>query len=227
MRTRLSTATGDRLGAQSPGEHEPLLRRLANALSSRPFVHELVQTLAGQGRVAARLGSVVEGLPAKRCLDVGSAAGGFARRLEVAAVAVDVEMEPLIVLRRRSRNSLCVVADARFLPFPKRCFDLVLFVAVSHHLDDEALPGVLNELSRVVGGNLLFLDAVRNDRRRISRWLWQYDRGRFPRSRSALLDSLEDHFEPVRIIDFSVYHQYVVCVARPRGCGNSPGGRDP
>jgi SAM-dependent methyltransferase len=193
-----------------------MLRRFVAAVLSFSFVYELVQSLAGQRKVAERLHGVLRDLPEGRVLDVGSAAGGFALRLGLKPVCLDIDPLPLVSLRRRGRSGDPVAGDATALPFRDRCFDLTLCVAMSHHLSDRALSLLISELCRVTRGHLVFLDAVRNDARSISRWLWRYDRGGFPRTKRALVSSLESRFEIVRVVDFAVYHQYVVCIARPR-----------
>jgi SAM-dependent methyltransferase len=196
--------------------HETRLQRLAAALVSRPFVYDLVQNLAGQAKVAARLRVALERLPPGRVLDVGSSGGGFALRLGVKPVCLDLDLRPLLALRRRGRPAAPVAGDAAQLPFPDRTFDLTLCVALAHHVEDDVLAAVTSELSRVAAGYLIFLEPVRNDARRISRFLWRYDRGRHPRTAEALLAALERDFSVTERERFAVYHQYLLCVARPR-----------
>jgi SAM-dependent methyltransferase len=195
---------------------EKRIQRLAAALVSRPWIYDLVQILAGQRLAASRLRTVVERLPHERVLDVGSAAGGFALRLGVQPTCLDLDPVPLRALRDRMPSAVCVAADAARMPFADRAFDLTLCVAVSHHLDDETLPLVISELSRVTLGNLLFLDAVRNERRAVSRWLWRHDRGRNPRTPDELRTALERRFRLSSERRFTLYHQYVLWVGSPR-----------
>lgn len=193
-----------------------LLQRLAAALVSRPFVYELVQDLAGQAKVAERLRTALDRLPPhRRALDVGSAAGGFALRVGIAPVCLDLDPRPLLALRRREPSAKAVAADAARLPFPDGAFDLTLCVAIFHHVDDATLARAVTDLARVTSGHLLLLEPLRNDARRISRWLWHYDRGRHPRTRSELIATLGRCFQVDEAIEFAVYHQYLLCVARP------------
>jgi ubiquinone/menaquinone biosynthesis C-methylase UbiE len=195
---------------------ETLLQRLAASLVSRPFVYELVQNLAGQGRVAERLAAVLSRLPSGRLLDVGSSEGSFARRLGREAVGLDVDVRALAAARSRGGYHTVVAADASRLPFGGGRFGITLFVAVAHHLDDGQLSAALEELARVTSGHFLLLDPLRNDRRAVSRWLWRYDRGRFPRTSEYLVNELSRDFEIVEMDQFAVYHEYLLCVAVPR-----------
>ena len=208
---------------------DTLLQRVAAALVSRPLVYDLVQTLAGQARVAERLrGALARVPPPRRVVDVGSAAGGFAQRLGIRPVCVDLDPRPLAALRRRTGTAPAVAADASRLPFRDAAFDLALCVAVLHHLDDATAPRVIAELERVSAGRVLFLEPLRNDRRRVSRWLWRYDRGRHPRTRDELLALLEPAFRVEEAVEFSVYHEYLLCRTgpRPKGAEEPPGLRE-
>lgn len=191
------------------------LDRMAAALVSRPSIYAMVQILAGQRRVAGRLGDALAALPPGRLLDVGSAEGGFASRLGRDPVFIDLDPRPLAALRRRGRGSRAAAADAACLPFAARAFEVSACVAVSHHLDDFQLERVVAELGRVTSGTLLFLDALRNDGRALSRWLWRYDRGRHPRTLDQLSGALQRRFRLLEKHEFTIYHQYVLWVASP------------
>ena len=204
---------------------ETRLQRLAAALVSRPFVYDLVQTLAGQEKVAQRLRTALAAIPHARALDVGSAAGGFAFRLGVSPVCADLDPRPVAALRRRRPGTKAIVANAAALPFPDGAFDLVLCLAVLHHLDDATLGGVVAELSRVASGRVLVLEPLRNDARGVSRFLWRYDRGRHPRTRDQLLSALSARMEVVDAVEFAVYHEYLMCVmsaGRSRAASPAP-----
>jgi SAM-dependent methyltransferase len=193
-----------------------LLRRAASWLVSRPAVYRVVQSLAGQARVAERLRRSLPGAArGGRVLDVGSAEGGFSDRLGVEPVFVDVDPTPLRALRRRRPAARAAAADASALPFEVGAFDVSLCVAVSHHLDDATLERTIAELARVTRGELVFLDAVRNDDRPLSRWLWRFDRGRDPRTVGELDAALRRRFRVVSREEFTIHHQYALWVAAP------------
>ena len=105
--------------------------------------------------------------------------------------------------RRREGPARLVGGDAARLPFRDRCFDLSLCLFVSHHLDDEELRRALRGLARVTSGALVFADAVRNDRRAVSRWLWNYDRGRHPRTEETITGLLRESFNLSEVARFS------------------------
>jgi SAM-dependent methyltransferase len=193
-----------------------LIAALAHRIASHPRLYNWIQNLAGQRRVILQLRAALEKVGAGRALDVGSAGGSVSKKLALNPLHVDVDFIPLLALRQRDRSASAVTADAAMLPFHDAAFDLTLCVDVSHHLDDTVWPEALTELSRVTRGRLIFLDAIRNDSRFASRMLWRYDRGRYPRAREELLDALSREFTIDETADFSIYHQYVLCIATPR-----------
>ena len=140
----------------------------------------------------------------------------MADRLGIKPVYVDIDLRPLLARGRRVAAAHLVGADAARLPFGAGSFDVALCLFVSHHLRDAELQNVIAELARVTTGALVFADPVRVDTRWISRLLWHYDRGRNPRTKEEILAALHTDFEVVGVSDFRIYHQYVLCVGRPR-----------
>jgi ubiquinone/menaquinone biosynthesis C-methylase UbiE len=192
------------------------LQRIAASLVSRPAIYDLVQRAAGQEIVSRRLRAATQRLPPALCLDVGGSSGGFARRLGTETVCLDVDVRPLLALKRADPSARALAGDGAQLPFPAGTFQRTLCVMVFHHVDDATLPGLVAELSRVTSGHLVFLEPLVNPRRAISRFLWKYDRGRHPRDRAGLLAALSAGFVVEETTEFSVYHQYLLAIARPR-----------
>lgn len=199
-----------------------MLQRLAAALVSRPFIYDLVQNAAGRSVMVEKLKAVLPQVAPGRVFDLGSAGGGLSGSLGLEPVSLDIDARSVLSARRRRPDAVALVGDATELPFPARCFDLSLCVDVSHHLPETAWPRMLAELRRVTRGTLIFLDAVRDDARALSRILWRYDRGRFPRRREEILEALGREFVVRKVVEFSVYHRYLLCVATPDSSPASP-----
>jgi SAM-dependent methyltransferase len=107
---------------------------------------------------------VVEHCPPGRLLDVGCGTGLLAERLDAAGyetTGVDPSAGMLDVLRARAPQVRAVHASGIALPFEDGAFDVVLCVAVLHHVAD---PGdvrrTLEEMVRVArpGGRVLVWD---------------------------------------------------------------------
>ena len=107
---------------------------------------------------------VVEHCPLGDGLDVGCGTGVLAARLAGAGFAmtgVDPSDGMLDVLRARSPEVRAVAGSGTALPFPDAGFDLVLSVAVLHHIADPGdVRATLAEMVRVVrpGGRVLVWD---------------------------------------------------------------------
>jgi SAM-dependent methyltransferase len=111
-----------------------------------------------------RIDFVLAHCPRGRALDVGCGTGTLAARL--AGVGYDVAgIDPsegmLGVLRTRAPGVEAVQAPGTAIPFPDDSFDLVLSVAVMHHIADRGdVHGTLAEMTRVCrpGGRILVWD---------------------------------------------------------------------
>ncbi len=111
-----------------------------------------------------RTAFVVEHCAIGTGLDVGGGTGSLAARLSAAGfamTAIDPSEGMLEVLRRRSPEVRAVVGSGTDLPFEDSSFDLVLSVAVMHHVADRAaVRRALGEMVRVSrpGGRVLHWD---------------------------------------------------------------------
>jgi SAM-dependent methyltransferase len=104
-----------------------------------------------------RIAFVLRHCPRGAALDVGCGTGALAARLAGAGyetVGVDPSEGMLEVLRRRSPHVRAVRASAESLPFPDDSFDVVLTVAVLHHIADrDRVRRTLAEMVRVARPN--------------------------------------------------------------------------
>jgi SAM-dependent methyltransferase len=102
--------------------------------------------------------------PPARGLDVGCGTGVIAERLAATGyemTGIDPSVGMLDVLRERTQAVTAVEASGTDLPFEDGSFDLVLTVAVLHHVADPAdVRRTLSEMVRVArpGGHILVWD---------------------------------------------------------------------
>jgi SAM-dependent methyltransferase len=114
--------------------------------------------------LAKRTRFVIEHCPRGRALDVGCGTGALAARLAGAGydtTGVDPSAGMLEVLRSRAPQVQAQVARGTDLPFPDGMFDVVLCVAVLHHITEPgAVRATLAEMVRVArpGGRVLVWD---------------------------------------------------------------------
>jgi len=107
---------------------------------------------------------VLDHCPRGRALDVGCGTGALAARLADAGyemVGVDPSEGMLRVLEERTSRVRAVRGSGTSLPFDDDSFDLVLSVAVLHHIADaEDVRRTLGEMARVAnrGGHILVWD---------------------------------------------------------------------
>ena len=180
-------------------------------------LYDLVQWLAGGDRSRVRLHRELLQLPSRSVvIDVGGGTGVMRRFTPAHAryVCVDIEEPKLRRCLAARSDAAAVLGDATMLPARDGCADAVIAMAVSHHLTDEQLRNVLDEIQRVLktSGKLLFLDAVRTTALR-GRFMWGLDRGANPREADALIAVLAERFRVSHLERYSWLHDYLYVVA--------------
>jgi SAM-dependent methyltransferase len=175
-----------------------------------PFIDDLIQRLAGARRISRRIRPLLAEADGTLVLDSGAGTGNFEALLPRSAryLWLDTDSRKLARFRRKSRAP-AILGDATRLPLRDRSVDWALAVGMSHHLSDDELGRMLDELRRVVRERLFFLDAVVTPAV-TSRLLWRYDRGRHPRTADLLRKQLATRFNIVRDEEFTVLHRYLL-----------------
>jgi SAM-dependent methyltransferase len=140
------------------------VRRYAAPAEGTPYPLEYVFAILGNARNL-------------RVLDLGCGSGLNSLMLAFRGahvVGVDISADLLRQAQTRfavnaaPEDPRFVASSAHALPFPDDSFDLVVGIAILHHLD---LPLVRNEVHRVLrpGGRAIFQEPVRSSR--LARWL--------------------------------------------------------
>ncbi|MDC0379367.1 class I SAM-dependent methyltransferase [Litorivicinus sp.] len=111
-----------------------------------------------------------------RILDVGCAKGfmlyDFKRIVGCAVKGIDIS-EYAIENSLEAVRPFLDVADARELPFPDDCFDLVISVNTIHNLDGDCLVKALNEIQRVSKRHtFITVDAYRSEQESEAMFAW-------------------------------------------------------
>lgn len=194
-----------------------MLKTLARLAASDPRIYEIIQDILGRRAAWRRLRQFIPASPGT-WLDIGSSTGSFPEldRERSRPVQLDIDIRPLSLLKARKVCAIAVAANAASLPFRSRAFDLSTCFAVSHHLDEVAFRSTLAEVARVTSGQFLFFDAILVESRFMSRLLWRYDRGAFPRTREQLGLLLSAQFEITEQLIYRGVHEYWIAVGKPR-----------
>jgi SAM-dependent methyltransferase len=189
------------------------MRRLVSSVVAKPRVYDAVQRLAGMERVAARLRPILAGAEGKTVLDVGAGTGYLKSLLPGSAhyIWLDCDLQKLEGFRANGQE--VIVADATNIPLADASVDWSVSMDVAHHLDDEQLQRVLDEIRRVTREHVLFVDATWTGRW-LTRPLWHYDRGDYPRAANVLRKELAERFTIIEERRFTVYHSYLLIFAK-------------
>jgi SAM-dependent methyltransferase len=193
-----------------------LLGRLHYAILGDPRVYDFQQAHGGGPKVSAQVRNELDDIGGVTLLDIGAGTGMVGGLIppETRYVWFDNDRLKLRGLLSKRIDCGAVLGDAAQLPFKSQAADWAVMVEVSHHLPDGALQACLEEIARVTRDRFIFVDAVSGPRLR-SKFLWQLDLGRFPRSENELIAALEASFELEKVKRFRIHHDYLLCVCRP------------
>ena len=182
------------------------------------WAYDQVQRLAGARKVRSRIRNRLTSLdlvPAV-ALDVGGGTGLNRILLPDSwtYICLDHDLSKLRGMAGKYPKAMALLADAASLPLADGTIGLILCTAVAHHLPDDLFNDLLGGCSRVLknSGYFVFLDAVWEPANRVSRMLWKFDRGSYPRTAETLRSLILRHFRIERWELFAVYHRYILGV---------------
>src|SRR6266446_6743885 len=115
--------------------------QMLHKIAAYPWVYDRIQTLAGQKQNLERISRQTAAMRAETVVDVGGGTGA-SRRLWPAGcryVCLDNEMPKLKGFRSKVPGGLAVLSDATRMSIATGSADVVLCMAVVHHLTDAVL----------------------------------------------------------------------------------------
>jgi SAM-dependent methyltransferase len=198
-----------------------MLTKALHHVVQNPWIYERVQFLAGVEHTRRRLTAQIAPLSAAASvLDLGGGTGLYGGLWPRTChyVCLDVDMLKLRSFFSKRPGGIALCADATRVPIRSGSVDVVMCIAVSHHLTDKLLERLINESVRVLkdGGAFIFVDAVWEPSKLARRLLWKYDRGSYPRTAENLLSVISNHYRLIHDEQYSVYHEYLLCVGVKR-----------
>jgi ubiquinone/menaquinone biosynthesis C-methylase UbiE len=199
-----------------------MLVDLAQRAASIGWVYDLSQIVAGVHLVHRRLRRHLDSVcdSPDRILDVGGGTGKLQTLIHPGCryFCLDIEIPKLQRYVQVSQSPNPLLADATQMPIRSGSIDLVTWIFIAHHLDDELLATALDETSRVLkdGGRILLLDPVFSPGRWPGRLLWKMDRGSHPRSEEDLRSRLHSRFQMEQWDRFAICHRYLLGIGRKR-----------
>ena len=195
-----------------------MLMRTLHRAAAHPVVYDWIQQLVGYREIVRRVASHLDVDAAALVLDVGAGTGNLRGLVDERATYVWLDSDPVKLRGFRSMGAggHALLGDARRIGLRDRAVACALCVDLSHHLPDDGLARLMQELARVARDRIIFVDAVARPRSAVSRMLWWLDRGSYPRTEDVIVAALRGSLAVDHIERFTVYHSYLLCVGRPK-----------
>lgn len=195
-----------------------MILKAVHKLASFGPVYDLIQTALGVNLAYRRFKKVLDSQATYHTvLDLGGGTGRIREILDTGCkyYCLDNEAPKLTQFRKHTPDGLAILGDATLAPIADASMDLIICIAVSHHLDDFDFNRLLLEIRRVLrpSGRLMLFDPVWKPSWLTGRLLWSLDRGSNPRTREAMLGILENHVRIVHREDFRMAHEYTLVMA--------------
>jgi len=192
-----------------------VLKEVLWRIASLPWVYNQIQFLAGARSTYRRIAYQAAILaPGSLVLDLGGGTGLYRNAWSAARIYVNLDNDMIKLQRsiRKTKDGNPILADGTCLPLKDNSVDVVMCIAVSHHLSDRALAQMIHESCRVlrIGGILLLLDAVWAPERCLGKLIWKYDRGSYPRTAEYLNNVISKQYSIALFERYAIYHEYVL-----------------
>src|SRR5262245_8783901 len=130
-----------------------MLKNVLHRLASHPWVYERIQAFVGKGKSQALLRDRMSFVSHDaRVLDIGGGTGLHRSCLpaSVRYICSDVDPAKLQGFRANYPQQEALLADALQLPVQSQGVDMVMCIAVSHHIPDQQLGELFREGFRVL-----------------------------------------------------------------------------
>jgi SAM-dependent methyltransferase len=156
-------------------------------LLENPLISGIQRALLDAGRVSG-LQDVLKPYALDSVLDAGCGLGECALIPRTGEyIGVDNSLPRIRHAAWKHKVCRFLLGDARSLPLSSDCVDAALMTDTSHHMDDETLTAVLNELRRVARRLVVVSDpVVLPGQNALSRFLYRMDRGACFRSENEM-----------------------------------------
>jgi ubiquinone/menaquinone biosynthesis C-methylase UbiE len=188
---------------------------------SRPRIFQWQQRLCNNyGAVKSHFAQYLD-TSDKDILEIGCSTGNCASALVAMErnryVGIDIVPGYIELARRRHYAGTFIEMNGRKLAFPNNSFDLILFIAALHHMEDQLVQACLAEVRRVIrsDGMVLCAEPVFTKGRAFSTLLLTLDRGKHIRTEQgyrALFDGFV--IADTNYFDFSI-HRFCSFILRP------------
>jgi ubiquinone/menaquinone biosynthesis C-methylase UbiE len=184
-----------------------LLQRFIHRFAANPRIYDLIQCIAGSGKIYQNLIPYLAQAENLIVLDIGAGTGNLTTILPRSAkyIWMDCDTKKLEGFKAKKLPGLVILGDATKIPLKDKSVDYAICIFVAHHLSNAELDLLLGEIARIIRRKLIFLDPLEHKESIISNLMWRYDRGSHPRQSYAICSAIKSYFEIEHIEHYKIY----------------------
>ncbi len=199
-----------------------MLTKLVHRLLSIPLIFDLQEFICNEYDSVRKEFIEYLSKDGLKILDIGCGTGISAKSIvdmeHQSYTGIELMPDYAALAAKRNPKGKILVMDATKMTFPARSFDLILFLAVWHHMDDKVVRNSLNNAERVLkpGGVVLVAEPIFTLGHWYSTMMLKRDRGGYIRSRDGYF-ALTKGWRVMREGTFQFPpHRYISLVLKPK-----------
>jgi ubiquinone/menaquinone biosynthesis C-methylase UbiE len=161
----------------------------------KPRIYNFLEKILSLGNKSCEkcLLELIESKDTDLLLDVGCGTARYAELFSGKYYGIDINKD-YISYAKQNHKGIFLVMDAANIKFPDKTFDFVFNVGILHHISDEKVKLVLDEMKRVCkdGGKVFVIEAAYPSKLNLIGYLlFKFDRGKHTRTMEHLGDLLK------------------------------------
>jgi ubiquinone/menaquinone biosynthesis C-methylase UbiE len=199
-----------------------MINRFIGSLLAQPRIFEWQQRLCNDYVAVKNHFAKQLDVAGKDILDIGCSTGNCASAIlpmeRNRYVGIDIVPGYIELARRWHRSGTFIEMDARSLLFPDSSFDVIMFIAALHHMDDGLVRDCMRQIRRVIrrDGVVLCAEPVFTKGRFLSTVFLRLDRGKYIRTEASYRALFEGFvIGESSYFDLSI-HRFCSFILRPR-----------
>lgn len=192
------------------------MKNIIHRLCEDPFLSDLIRSIVEAGSISVKHTLKAELGNPKKVIDIACGTGQFSVLVKGDYIGIDLDRKHISYAKRRygSDNRKFLVRNALKTGFGDKTFDCSLVLSCLHHIPDNLIRELLDEVSRVTKEKILIVDLVPLKYNPIGKFLYRMDQGKNIRAFEEQKRLVAKHLriKKAKMFRSGIYmHSFFVC----------------